>query len=411
MFKKNQSCDVIIFGGGLAGLAQSLLLGQNGLKVLCLDKKDPKVEKNSPFYQRTTAISFGSSQLLKAANVWQDVQKFACPIQSIDVKDGASSSLLTLHHDNQEGDAFGYVVQNGLLIEILSKALKKQKNATYITNFEVQNIDQNDDKVIITDAKDKTYHAQLLIGADGRQSYVRKHLNIEAEEFLYDQNAVVAIITHTNDHCNQAVEHFRQSGPFAILPMTPLKKGHYRSSIVWTEEAKIKTSLMCMSDEIFLTAIREQLPPTYGDILKIESRFSYPLGYIHAHDYIGKRTALIGDAAHGIHPIAGQGINLGLRDVAVLAELLIENKIIDQDLGSNSILKQYQKLRRVDNTIMAIETDQINRIFSSSKPATKIARKIGLKTIDNIDGLKEKLIQQMMGLSGNIPQLIKEGKI
>lgn len=408
---KNKPYDVIVLGGGLTGLTQSILLAQNGLKVLCLDKKDPKAEKNSPFYQRTTAISYASSQLLKATDVWKDIQKHACPIQTIDVKDGASSSLLTLHHDAEKSDAFGWVVQNGLLIETLTKALKKQKNATYITHFEVQNIDQNDDEVIITDTKDKTYNAQLLIGADGRQSYVRTHLNIEAEEFLYDQNAVVAIITHTNDHYNQAVEHFRQSGPFAILPMTPLKKGHYRSSIVWTEETKTKTSLMDMNDEIFLTAIREQIPSTYGDILKIESRFSYPLGYIHAHDYIGKRTVLIGDAAHGIHPIAGQGLNLGLRDVAVLTELLIENKMIDQDLGSNSILKQYQKLRRADNTIMAVETDQINRIFASSKLVTKIARKIGLKTIDNIDGLKEKLTRQMMGLSGNIPRLIKEGKI
>lgn len=408
MNKKN-SYDVIVLGGGITGLIQSILLAQNNIRVLCLDKKDEKKEKTSPFYQRTTAISYGSSQLLRVINLWDKIEKFACPIKTIDIKDGAPSSLLTL--SDQQKQIFGWVVQNGILIDVLTKEIKKLKFASYATDCAVQNIDPHDDHIRITDNHNKTYSASLLIGADGRQSFVRQSFNIPTESFPYNQNAVVAVITHTNPHNNNAVEHFRKSGPFAVLPMMNDKKGRHRSSIVWTEEKNAKTSRIDMDDAMFLIALSEQLPSEYGDILKIESRFSYPLGFIHAHHYISTRTALIGDAAHGIHPIAGQGLNLGLRDVACLSERIIENQAIHQDIGSNSLLAQYQNARRADNTLMAFETDQINRLFSSTNAMTKILRKMGLRTMNRSAFLKQKLIDQMMGQSGNIPRFIKDGKI
>lgn len=408
---KENSYDVIIVGGGLVGLLQSILLAQNNIKVLCLDKQDHKIETHSPFYKRTTAISYGSQQLFKLAGLWDKLLPFACSIQKIEVLDGQSPTLLTLDLDDnqiaQKEKGFGWVIENHHIQKVLLKDLKKLKTATYKSNIEAAKISNAGNQISVITNNNEVYTASLLIGADGRQSFIRKACGIKAESFNYHQNAIVSIVTHENTHDNLAIEHFRSSGPFAILPMTDNSKGKHRSSIVWTEESDTKNSIMNWDERTYLTGLRQNFPQKYGSILSTSERFSYPLSFIHAHSYISDHVALIGDAAHGIHPVAGQGLNLGLRDIATLTELIIKAKNENLNIGNKDLLTKYQQLRKSDNSYMAFLTDSLNRLFSNRRKSFRLGRKIGLKLFSHFKPAKEHLIEQTMGTSGKIPSLLK----
>jgi 2-octaprenyl-6-methoxyphenol hydroxylase len=408
---KTRSYDIIVVGGGLVGLIQSIMFAQNDINVLCLDKQSTKTLKSSPFYKRTTAISYGSRQLFEYAGLWDQISPYACPIQSIEVLDGDSPTLLEINLnddlDAKEADGFGWVVENNHIQTILLKALKKLKKATYKDNIEVSSIKNDNHNVTITTKNKHEFTANLLIGADGRQSFIRKACSIKTEFFSYNQNAIVSIVEHEKPHQNTAVEHFKSSGPFAILPMINGSNNKNRSSIVWTEDQNEKNSILKWDKETYLTALRQQLPASYGDILDTSERFSYPLGFVHAHQYIAERVALIGDAAHGIHPVAGQGLNLGLRDVATLSELIIEAKTLGKDIGNKKILSQYQDLRQSDNSYMSFLTDGLNRLFANDKKTIRTARKIGLKLFNKIKPARHHFISQMMGTSGRVPNILK----
>lgn len=415
MFKNKNSYDVIVVGGGLVGLLQTILLAQNDVRILCLDKQTIEDALNNPTSKRTTAISYGSRQLLKAAQLWDQIKPHACPIQSIEVLDGKSPKLLQFDMADdanaKKADGFGWVIENHLLQDILTKTLKSLKNADYKMGITVIDLVQTTNHVAVSTDTNETFKASLLIGADGRQSSIRASLGITHEEFDYNQNAIISIVTHENPHNNIAVEHFKSSGPLAILPMTDDKRGNHRSSIIWTENSKTKTSMMDWSDEAFLIGLRQQFPEHYGNIINTNQRISYPLGFIHAGQYISSRTALIGDAAHGIHPVAGQGLNLGLRDVALLTELILEAKINNDDIGNEGLLKTYQNLRQPDNTRMAFITDNLDKLFSNNSKIMRISRKIGLRLFDKMKPAKDRLIAQTMGTSGDMPNIIKRGKI
>ena len=410
-----KSFDVIVVGGGLVGLLQSILLAQNNISVLCIDKQDEKSVNKNPFYKRTTAISYGSQQLLKFTDLWDQLAPYSCPIQKIEVLDGQSPTLLKFDlDDNKEAkkaNGFGWVIENQHIQDVLIKALKKLKYATYISGIGAENIHVDGDQIHLKTSNQQSYSAKLLIGADGRQSFVRRSADIKTESFSYNQNAVISIIEHENDHQNIAVEHFKSSGPFAILPMTDGPKGQKRSSIVWTEESETQNSILSWSDKTYLTALRQKFPERYGDIINTTERFSYPLGFIHAQSYIADRIALIGDAAHGIHPVAGQGLNLGLRDVASLSELIIEARINNTDIGDKNLLTNYQQLRKSDNSYMAFLTDGLNRLFAHKSKTMRLGRKFGLKLFSHLKPAKNHLIAQTMGTSGKIPNLMKNRKI
>jgi 2-octaprenyl-6-methoxyphenol hydroxylase len=410
--KQTKSYDVIVVGGGLAGLLQTLLLAQHGFNVLCVDQQKSKDLQTSTLSKRTTAISYGSHQLLKAAHVWKDVLPYACAIKSIKVLDGGSPILLNFDisedQDALKAEGFGWVIENHHLIHTLSNKIKSLPTVDYIDECAVTDILTHKSYIEIQTSLGLNYSAKLLIGADGRGSFIRRHNGIEVEEFSYNQNAIVSIISHENPHHNTAIEHFRSSGPFAILPMCDDNQGLHRSSIVWTEEAHAHKSILDFDDQTYLIALQEQFPTNYGDIINTSARTSFPLGYIHAHQYIASRIALIGDAAHGIHPIAGQGLNLGLRDIAALTELLIEQK--ENDIGSVKLLDQYQQKRISDNHLMSLSTDCLNKLFSNNMKTTRLVRKIGLKIMDRFSPAKKAILSQTMGTSGNIPNAIKHGK-
>ena len=396
MKTKHTHFDVIIVGGGLAGLSLACLLGQLNLKIACIDAANPKTQQKAD--ERTTAISFGSREILTQARIWPHIPtNQQCPIQDIEILDGSSSVLLDFMANETGRDAFGWIVDNRDLRAAMMKQLKSQKNIKHIAPATVQDFDVGEDSAQLTTADGKTFSANLIIGADGRRSSMRDWMGVETRQWSYRQRAVICIAGHENPHNNVAVEHFMPEGPFAILPMADDKKGQHRSSIVFTEHRPERESLMNLSDKDFEIALAARFPERYGDIQLLSKRMSYPLGLVHDGQYIKPRMALVADAAHGIHPIAGQGLNLGFRDIKCLADLITAAQTAGEDIGSDTLLQTYQRRRRPDNMAMVAATDGLNRLFSNNMKSLGILRKLGLRAVAKIPPAKKFFMKQAMG--------------
>ncbi|MEM9469345.1 MAG: UbiH/UbiF/VisC/COQ6 family ubiquinone biosynthesis hydroxylase [Pseudomonadota bacterium] len=394
---KNKYFPVTIIGGGHAGLTMAILLGQAGIQVTCIDRENPK-KFDTAIDQRTTAISYGSAKILEKTGIWKDIQKKACPIEDIQILDGSQSpALLNFISSETDREAFGWIVENHFLRKELINRLKKVKAAKHFSQKTVVDIDTKSEKAVITCEDGLVIETDLVIGADGRNSLTRQKSGIQNREWSYDQKAIVCIVEHENDHQNKAIEHFFAEGPFAVLPMTPHKKGKYRSSIVWTERAKTKKSLLNYDEETFNHALNVRFPKHYGEVRCISERFAYPLNYQHAYSYIGDKVALVADAAHGIHPIAGQGLNLGLRDVECLSRLMIEANQNKEDIGHTALLKQYEQQRRPDVSSMAAATDNLDSLFGNKSRLLKKLRRVGLKATNQIQPAKQFFIKRAMG--------------
>ena len=393
MKKNKNNFDVIIVGGGLSGLSLACLLGKAKIRVACIDQLDPKAKVTD---LRTTAISYGSSKILSRAGIWDDMLKKACPIEDIQILDGDSPLLLQFLSTEVKDRAFGWIVENADLKKILSKKVKSLKSVTHIAPRSVSGFDVNEDEATVKLDNGETLNAKLIIGADGRQSSVRKFMDVPTRQWNYNQRAVICCVSHENPHNNIAVEHFWPEGPFAVLPMSDHKKQH-RSSVVFTEHGPEKHSLMKFTDDEFETALNVRFPDSYGKVKVIGKRAAYPLNLIHATSYIGPRMALVADAAHGIHPIAGQGLNLGFRDVDKIAELLIKAHENEQDLGDQTLLEEYQRARRFDNMSMVAVTDGLVRLFSNNFPPVRLLRRTGLKLVSKLRPAKQFFMKQAMG--------------
>ncbi|MFK7840498.1 MAG: UbiH/UbiF/VisC/COQ6 family ubiquinone biosynthesis hydroxylase [Bdellovibrionales bacterium] len=391
--KPANAYDVIIVGGGLSGLTLACLLGQNNVKTLCVDHADPKNQNKD---LRTTAISYGSSKILSQAGIWDAMLKKASPINDIQILDANSPLLLQFLSSEVNDKAFGWIVENADLRQALIKKTKSLKSLTHLAPAKIKDFILKDDKAGIILEKGEDITAQLVIGADGRGSSVREWMDIPTRQWSYNQRAVICCVTHENPHNGVAVEHFWPEGPFAVLPMSDQKKQH-RSSVVFTEHGPEKHSLMHFSDEEFEVALNARFPNSYGKVKMLSKRAAYPLNLIHATDYIGPRMALVADAAHGIHPIAGQGLNLGFRDVDKIASLIIQAKEQSEDLGSAKLLQNYQSARRFDNMSMVAVTDGLVRLFSNNLPPIRLLRRAGLKFVSKIKPVKQFFMKQAMG--------------
>jgi len=385
-----QQYDIFVAGCGLAGLTQSLLLAQEGFSV-AINGMPP--HKNDT---RTTAISYGSHLILKKTGIWDDVVSNACPIKDIHILDGQSSLLLDFNSEKEHNaPAFGWIIENKILFGALLKAVKKNNNIDLQSNSKVIDLTYKADCVEIILENDQSTKAKLVIGADGRQSFICKKNNFRSKQWQYNQTAIVCFIEHKNPHKNIAVEHFFSSGPFAVLPMNDTQEAHH-SSIVWTVDSK-DASQFTDHPKLLKTALQERLPDFYGTIASLTSIQAYPLSFNHAYHYVAHRTALIADAAHGIHPIAGQGLNLGLQDITALTDHL--KNIKDKDFGLLKNLKAYEKIRIPENIKMAAATDILNRLFSNNNLLVSAMRKKGLKIIQRINPVKKIFSKTAMGLS------------
>lgn len=393
---KQQAGDIAIIGGGLAGMTLAAFLGAGGLKTILIDQTAPEAQIKAD--ERTTAVSYGSRRILEEAGVWEACAPAACPISDIRILDGQGSRvLLNFLSDEAQGKDFGWIVENAVLRRACLAKLADLKSVSLIAPAKAESFDFADDAVRITLAGGDSVTAPLVVGADGRGSPLRAALGIGVAGRDYEQRALVSIIGHENPHGNAAIEHFWPSGPFAVLPMTDAPDGTHRSSIVLTEHGPQDQSLMHFSREAFIAALEARLPASYGAISLRMGPQAFPLSLVHAEKYTAPRAALIGDAAHGIHPIAGQGLNLGYRDVKALADLLIAARKEGADYGSPALLAAYEQARRADVAAMVAFTDGLVRLFSNDIAPVRLARKIGLRAVARLPFAKKFFMKRAMG--------------
>ena len=401
--------EVLIVGGGLNGPAFALALASGGIRATIIDATPKPTRKASNFDGRAYALSLTSVNMLKALGVWQAVAEHAQPMLDIVVSDGKAgegASPLHLHFDHREIEEgpMGHMVEDRYLRRALLDAIDQPLITQETAKVMSQTVHPS--HVEITLDTGKTLTARLLVGCDGRQSGVAQRAGFNRIAKDYDQTALVCAVEHEKPHNGTAHQFFMPAGPLAILPLP----GN-RSSIVWTEPTDRAAAIHAMSDKDYLA----ELHPRFGDFLgKIKlagKRFTYPLGLIVADDFTAPRIALAGDAAHGIHPLAGQGLNLGLRDVASLAETLIQAARIGEDIGNPIVLNRYAQWRRTDTATLVGATDTINRVFSNDNPLLRLGRDLSLATINAIPTARRKLIREAAGLNGDLPRLMQGRQI
>jgi len=395
--------DIIITGGGMVGLSMALAAAKNGLSVTVIERTSMPAQLEATFDGRVSALALASVRLLRALGAWNAMEPHAEPISDIRVSDG--SSPFFLHYDHREvgSDPFGYIVENRYIRHALQEAANNYPGITILENATITGLATTPSHATITLKDGTQIEASLVIAADGKFSTLRDLAGIRATTKDYGQTAIVATIAHEKPHQGLAQERFLPAGPFAVLPMT-----EQRSSLVWVEPKDRVHIYMELSDSECEQEITERVGGHLGKITLAGKRFTYPLSLMHADTYISERLALIGDAAHAIHPIAGQGVNLGFRDVAVLEELLRKQREVGLDIGDAATLEHYQRWRRFDNVSMVAVTDGLNHLFGINLLPVKIARRMGMWGVDKMPGLKKFFMKHAMGLVGDLPESFKK---
>jgi len=390
--------ELAVVGGGLNGLTLGIACASAGLKVLVIDREDPVTMMGAQFDGRTSAIAYGSMRVLDGIGVWPILAAKAEAIREIRVAD--NSAPLFLHYDHREiGDEpMGWIVENRDLRRALHDRARQLPNLELIAPMQVQSGTDG----VITLGNGNIVRAELIAAADGKNSPLREAAGIKSVTWSYPQIGIVATVRHAKPHRGVAVEHFLPAGPFAILPMT----GN-RSSIVWTERATLAPNILKLDDAAFHAELASRFGDFLGDISVEGPRWSYKLSFLHAQTYVAPRLVLVGEAAHVIHPIAGQGLNMGIRDTAALAECLIDGRRLGLDLGDGTVLARYERWRRFDNIALAAVTDGLNRLFSNSAPPLKLARDVGLAAVGQAPPLKHFFMRHAMGTVGDLPRLVR----
>ncbi|WP_197021538.1 UbiH/UbiF/VisC/COQ6 family ubiquinone biosynthesis hydroxylase [Sulfitobacter mediterraneus] len=399
--------DIAIVGGGLNGPALALALAQIGLKVTVIDALDLKLRKNAKFDGRSYSLAHASMRLMQGLGVWPQIADDAQPMLEIKVTDGRAGEgpspfVMQFDHAEIEEGPMGYMVEDRHLRRALLDAVKSKFGITQINGTRVVGQDVDANGITITLDSGKALRARLVIGADGRSSGTCERAGIKRVVQGYGQTALVCAIDHELPHGGVAHQFFMPPGPLAILPL----KGN-RSSIVWSETTQNAARIHALPDADYIDVLRPRFGSFLGQISLAGARFTYPLGLSLAHEMIAPRVALVGDAAHGMHPIAGQGLNAGLRDVAALAEVIADAQQRGEDIGSDAALARYQEWRRFDNTSLALATDSFNKLFSNDNPLLRAARDLGMAAVNALPGLRRGFIREAAGLSGELPRLMQ----
>ena len=402
--------DVAIVGGALVGLSLALALARAGASVVVIDRETPSVAAADAADGRASAIAWGSQRVLAALGIWDGLAAHAARIDDIRVSDG--TSRLFLHYDHREvgSDPLGFIVENRQIRRALQAAAAGCPGLVWLAPMGVAAIDTRPGARVLRLDDGRRIAARLLGGADGKRSAGRAAAGIGVFTHRYRQTGIVGTLRHALPHDHVAHERFLPPGPFAMLPL-PDRDGAHRSSIVWTESEALAPALMALDDAAFAAEARHRFGPWLGDLAVEGRRFAYPLELVQARDYVAERVALAGDAAHAIHPIAGQGFNLGLRDVAALAECVVDAARLGLDIGAADTLARYAGWRRADNMALLAVTDLLNRLFSNDLAPLVAARRLGLAAVERLPPLKRLFMRHAMGVVGDLPRLIRGEKL
>jgi 2-octaprenyl-6-methoxyphenol hydroxylase len=397
--------SIVIGGGAFAGLALALALRQGLGPEIPIVVADPALGVRPSRDPRATAIVAACRRLFEAIGVWDQVAAESQPILDMVVtdsklEDATRPVFLTFGGEVEAGEPFAHMIENRHLIDALvtrAAAEGVELRATTVAEFEAR-----PEGVAVTLGDGHTIEASLLVAADGARSKLRERAGIVTHGWDYDQSGIVVTVGHERDHGGRAEEHFLPAGPFAILPL----KGP-RSSLVWTENRAEAARIVALNEDEFHAELEQRFGLHLGEIKALDRPRAFPLGYFVARSFIGERLALVGDAAHVIHPIAGQGLNMGLKDIAALAEVIVDAARLGIDLGQADVLERYQRWRRFDTMAMGLATNSLNLLFSNKSTLLRSVRDIGLGLVDRMPPLKGAFIRQAAGLAGEVPRLLK----
>jgi 2-octaprenyl-6-methoxyphenol hydroxylase len=397
--------DNIIIGGGLIGLTQALALAAHGISSHVIDRADPAAMLAADFDGRTSAISSASLKMFAAIGLGDSLSGHGCPIEQIWVSDSLKSGALDFVPGKDDG-YLGQMFENRLLRRVLYEAAKAQPLIRLHMAIGIAAQERNEAGVSVT-LDDKTkLSGDLLVVAEGRNSSTREAAGIKVAQWRYEHEALVSVISHEKPHGNVAYEIFYPTGPFAVLPMLDADH-HHRSAIVWSVSRKDAPAYRKLSPRALSAEIEKAMGGMLGTVAMAAPVSGYPLGFHHAAHITDKRLALIGDSAHGIHPIAGQGLNLGLRDVAALAEVLIDGARLGLDFGDAQLLARYERWRSVDTLLVAMATDSLNRLFSIPGKSASAIRRAGLGAVQRLKPAKAMFMSEARGEAGDLPKLLQ----
>jgi 2-octaprenyl-6-methoxyphenol hydroxylase len=410
--------DVLIGGGGMVGLTLALALAQGGLKVTVADPVPQTALLDPKFDGRVTALAYAAVRMFETLGVWPHLAGHAQAIGNILVTDaalGRPASPFSLHFDSAElGEPMGRIAENRYIRTALFQAVAAQPNIALISPAALTDLTEEGGAIVATLSNGDTLRAGLAVAADGRESPMREHMGIGIVSWSYPQMGIVTTVEHEKPHNGVAYEHFLPSGPFAILPLTPAPSSEAigqnkanRSSLVWTEDENLAPQMMTLPDAAFDAEIAKRFGAHLGATKSTGPRWSYPLRFHLARDFVRPRFALAGDSAHGIHPIAGQGLNLGLKDAAAMADVVLDAARLGLDIGGLDTLKRYERWRRFDSFVLGASTDALNRLFSNDIAPLRFARDFGLGIVDAIGPARRFFMRHAGGAVGKLPRLMR----
>lgn len=400
------TADVVVLGGGLAGLTLATALAGAGVPTICIDRDSPDRQGGDDFDIRTTAVAYASMKVLEAAGIWSFMEPDAGPILDIRVADRFSPLFVHYDHRDVEIDGasrpLGWIVDNKDIRRALFARAAQLPGLTHLAPAAATAVERDATGTTIRLTDGRSVRARLAVGADGRKSLVRESAGIGVRRWRYDQTAVVCTIRHSEPNRGIAVEHFLPDGPFAVLPMT-----ENRCSIVWSERSQWADSYINMPEDQFIRELQRRSGGYLGEIELLTRREGWPLSAMLADRFVADRVALVGEAAHAVHPIAGQGLNLSLRDVAALAEAVVDAWRLGLDVGGVETLDRYQRRRRFDTLTLAAVCDGLVHLFSNDFGPMRLARGLGLAAVNRLPPVKRFLMRHAMGVVGDPPRMIR----
>lgn len=397
--------DILIIGGGLIGASLACALRASGLRLGVIEAIPLAASSQPDYDDRTLALAYGSKRIFETLGVWEGIVPDVTPIERIHISDRGRFGFTRLSAADAGLPALGYVVANRVLGVALLKMLEGPKNIEWLCPAEMQDIRFTPEFATVTvrhNDTNKTLTARLVIAADGAHSAVRQAIGIEAARMEYRQTAIVANVTPGMPHGNTAYERFTDTGPLALLPLS-----HGCCAVVWSVRAETVETVLSWSEVEFLSHLQDRFGDRLGSFTRLGKRSAYPLVLTRVKEHVRPRLALIGNAAHTVHPVAGQGFNLGLRDVAALAEILMDAVRAGEDIGDLHVLRRYADWRRRDNQAISLFTNGLIRIFSNNIFPLTLLRNAGLLAVDLMPGVKRGFVRVTSGLAGRLPRLAR----